>query len=174
MRHWYLLLIGGIVAILGGLFALFNPLAATLTATVLAAWLFIIMGAFLIATVFSEMGWGRRIWTFLLGVLAVFVGISILGNPLEGVLALTLVVGIAFLAEGVVKLLMAFSARGTPYFWMVLLSGAISVLLGGMILSNFPQSAMSILGILLAIDLLSTGISLVALSLHARDTPARY
>ncbi len=173
MKHWYLLLIAGIVAILGGIFALLNPVAATLTATVLAAWIFIVSGIVLLATLFSEMSWGRRIWTALLGALSVYVGISILGNPLEGVLTLTLVVGIAFLAEGVVKLIMAFGARGTPYFWMVLLSGAISVLLGGMILSNFPQSATSILGILLAVELISTGVATIALSLHARDLPAR-
>jgi uncharacterized membrane protein HdeD (DUF308 family) len=172
MKHWYLLLAAGVIAMLGGIFALLNPMAATLTATILAGWLFVIMGVVLLATVFSEMSWARRLWTILLGAVAVFVGVNILGRPLEGVLALTLVVALAFLAEGVVKLFMAFGARGTPYFWMVLLSGAVSVLLGGMILSNFPQSAASILGILLAVDLLFTGASMVALSLHARDQPA--
>lgn len=173
MKYWYLLLVAGIAAILGGIFALLNPIAATLTATLLAAWMFIIVGIVLLSTVFSEMGWGRRIWTVLLGIVAIFVGVSILGNPLEGVLTLTLVVAIAFLAEGAVKLVMAFTTRGTPYFWMILLSGVISVLLGGMILSDFPQSAITILGILLAVDLISTGASMVALSLHARDQPAQ-
>jgi uncharacterized membrane protein HdeD (DUF308 family) len=172
MKYWYLLLAAGIIAVLGGIFALLNPVAATMTATILAAWFFIVTGIVLLATVFSEMGWGRRIWTAFLGILGVFVGISILGNPLEGVLTLTLVVGIAFLAEGIVKLIMAFGTRGTPYFWLVLISGAISVLLGGMILSNFPQSAVTILGILLAVELLSTGAAMIALSLHARDLPA--
>lgn len=173
MKHWYLLLAAGLIAIVGGIAALLNPMAATLTATVLAAWMFIIVGVVLISTVFSEMGWGRRLWTILLGAVAVWVGMNILGNPLAGVLGLTLVVGISFLAEGVVKLILAWGTRGSPYFWMVLISGAISVLLGGMILSNFPQSAATILGILLAIDLISTGLSIVALSLHARDNPGR-
>lgn len=173
MKHWYLLLAAGAVAIVGGVAALLNPMAATLTATVLAGWMFVIVGVVLLATLFSEMGWGRRIWTILLGALAVWLGLNILGNPLEGVMTLTLIVGLSFLAEGVVKLILAWGTRGTPYFWMVLLSGAISVLLGGMILSNFPQSAATILGILLAVDLISTGISMVALSLHARDNPGR-
>jgi len=172
MKHWYLLLAAGVIAIVGGVLALLNPLAATLTATVLAAWMFILVGIVLLAALFSEMGWGRRIWTILLGALALVVGVSILGNPLGGVLALTLVVGLAFLAEGVVKLVMAFGARDTPYFWLVLLSGAISVLLGGMVLANFPQSAATILGILLAVDLISTGVSMVALALHGRDRRA--
>jgi uncharacterized membrane protein HdeD (DUF308 family) len=173
MKHWYLLLAAGAIAIVGGVAALLNPMAATLTATVLAGWMFVIVGVVLLSTVFSEMGWGRRIWTILLGALAVWLGLNILGNPLNGVLALTLVVGLSFLAEGLVKLILAWGTRGTPYFWMVLLSGAVSVLLGGMILTNFPQSAATILGILLAVDLISTGISMVALSLHARDYPGR-
>jgi membrane protein HdeD len=173
MKHWYLLLAAGAIAIVGGVAALLNPLAATLTATVLAGWMFVIVGVVLLATLFSEMGWGRRLWTILLGALAVWLGLNILGNPLEGAMTLTLIVGISFLAEGVVKLILAWGTRGTPYFWMVLLSGAISVLLGGMILANFPQSAATILGILLAVDLISTGISMVALSLHARDNPGR-
>jgi uncharacterized membrane protein HdeD (DUF308 family) len=173
MKHWYLLLAAGAIAIVGGIAALLNPMAATLTATILAGWMFVIVGVVLLATVFSEMGWGRRIWTILLGALAVWLGLNILGNPLEGVLTLTLVVGLSFLAEGIVKLILAWGTRGTPYFWMVLLSGAISVLLGGMILANFPQSAATILGILLAVDLISTGVSMVALSLHARDNPGR-
>jgi uncharacterized membrane protein HdeD (DUF308 family) len=173
MKHWYLLLAAGAIAIVGGIAALLNPMAATLTATVLAGWMFVIVGVVLLATLFSEMGWGRRLWTILLGALAVWLGLNILGNPLEGAVALTLVVGLSFLAEGLVKLILAWGTRGTPWFWMVLLSGAVSVLLGGMILSNFPQSAATILGILLAVDLISTGISMVALSLHARDNPGR-
>ena len=33
MKHWFLLLIAGIIAVAGGILALFNPIAATLTAT---------------------------------------------------------------------------------------------------------------------------------------------
>jgi uncharacterized membrane protein HdeD (DUF308 family) len=58
--------------------------------------------------------------------------------------------------------------RPSPYFWAVFLSGAISLLLAVMILANFPQSAMTIPGILLAVDLISTGAGMVALALHLR------
>jgi uncharacterized membrane protein HdeD (DUF308 family) len=171
MRHWYLLLAAGALAILGGIVALLNPLAATLTATVLAAWVFIFVGGLSVLAVFSDISVGRKIWTVLLGLLAIFVGVNILGEPLKGVLLLTWVVAILFLAEGIVKIVMSFSLRDTPYFWMVLLSGAISALLGFMVLSNFPASAASILGILLAVDLISTGAGMVALALHGRGSP---
>lgn len=170
MKNWFLLLIAGLVAIAGGVLALFNPLGATLAATTIVAWLFLIMGVLQIVAAFGDMGFGSRIWTALLGVLAVVIGIWILNNPVAGTMALTWTIGLLFLVEGVVKLALAFAARGTQFFWVVLLSGAISVLLGGMILASFPQSAMTIPGILLAIDLISTGVSMAALALHFKGT----
>ncbi len=170
MKHWVLLLLAGLVAVAGGILALFNPLAATFTATTIVAWLFVIMGILQIVAAFGDMGTGARIWTALLGVLAVVIGIWILNNPIAGTMALTWTIGLLFLIEGIVKLVLAFAARGSQYFWILLLSGAISVLLGGMILGNFPQSAMTIPGILLAVDLISTGASMVALALHFRGT----
>ncbi len=172
MKHWVLLLIAGIVAVAGGILALFNPIAATLTATTIVAWLFLFMGALQIVAAFGDMGTGARLWTLLLGVLAIVIGGWILSNPLQGAGALTWIIGILFFVEGVVKLVLAFSTRGTPYFWTLLLSGAISVLLGGMILSRFPESALTIPGILLAVDLISTGVSMVALALHFKGRTA--
>ena len=138
MKHWFLLLIAGIMAVAGGILALFNPIAATLTATTIVAWLFLIMGALQIVAAFGDMGTGSRIWTAALGALAIFIGVWILSNPIAGTLALTWTIGLLFLVEGVVKLVLAFATRGTPYFWVLLLSGAISVLLGGMILGRLP------------------------------------
>lgn len=169
MKHWYLLLIAGLVALVGGILALINPIAATLAATTLAAWLFLLMGALQIAAAFGNMGTSARIWTAALGALAIFIGGWILSNPVAGTLALTWTIGLLFFVEGVVKLMLAFSARQTPYFWPLLLSAAISVLLGGMILARFPASALTIPGILLAIDLISTGVSMVVLALHFRN-----
>jgi uncharacterized membrane protein HdeD (DUF308 family) len=75
-----------------------------------------------------------------------------------------------FLATGATKVVMAFGVRGTGYFWVVLLSGALSVLLGFMVLSNFPYSAATILGVLLAVELISSGIANIALGLRLRET----
>lgn len=172
MKHWLLVLIAGIVAIVGGVIALLNPLAATIFATTLAAWFFIIVGILLIVGAISDSGVQHRFWTGVLGVLGILVGLGILGQPILGALALTWAVAILFLVEGIVKVMFAFSSRGTSYFWAVLLSGAISVILAVMILSDFPQSAAVILGILLAIDLISSGVSLVALGLFGKKTEA--
>jgi uncharacterized membrane protein HdeD (DUF308 family) len=171
MRHWLIWLMIGIISILGGIFALANPIAATIAAERIAAWLFLILGILQVLEALRDVGTRARIWTLLGGIAAVFVGVSLLANPLAGVLPLTLLVALLFLAEGLVKLVVSFGMRGTQYFWPVLLSGVISIVLAVMILSNFPASAVTVLGLLLAVELISNGVSLVAFSLARRGAP---
>lgn len=166
MKNWFLLLLAGLVAIMGGIFALFNPVGATFAATRIVAWIFIIMGVLQIVAAFGDLGLGARIWTALLGALALVIGFWIISNPVGGTMALTWTIGLLFLVEGIVKIVLAFAARGTGFFWMLLLTGAVSVLLAGMILSRFPASALTIPGILLAVDLISTGVAMAVLALH--------
>jgi membrane protein HdeD len=170
MGGWVFMLIAGVIALVGGIFALFNPLAASITAVLLTAWIFIIVGVIEIFSVFTATGWGGRLWALLLGALCIFLGIWILQNPIESGLALTWLVGILFLATGVTKVILSFGVRGTGYFWIVLLSGILSVVLGVMVLSNFPYSAAVVLGTLLAIELISSGVANIALALRLRET----
>ncbi|MEM1235965.1 MAG: DUF308 domain-containing protein [Pseudomonadota bacterium] len=159
----------GILMIIAGIFALMNPLAATLTVEQLLGWLFLIGGIFQVFGVFREETWGQKIWAILLAAINIFIGINLLGKPLAGVLALTYLVAIMFAASGVVKVIMSFKLRGTGLFWAMLLSGVVSVVLAVMILSNFPQSAATLLGILLAIELISSGVSLMVLGFSAKE-----
>jgi uncharacterized membrane protein HdeD (DUF308 family) len=170
MNNWVLLLIAGIIALLGGILALFNPLAATLTAVMLTGWVLLIVGVIEIVGVFSATGWGARLLSLVLGVLTVLLGLYILGNPIISAVVLTWIVGIFFLATGATKVILSFGLRGTGYFWAVMLSGIVSIVLGVMVLSNFPYSSASILGILLAVELISTGVANIALSLRLRET----
>lgn len=172
MKHWLLVLIAGIVAIVGGVIALLNPLAATIFATTLAAWFFIIVGILLIVGAISNSGVNHRFWTGLLGVLAVLVGARILNAPILGAITLTWMVAVLFLAEGIVKIVLAVRSRGMSFFWPVLLSGLLSVVLAIMILNSFPESSVWVLGVLFAIELISTGVTLVALGLFGKQVEA--
>ncbi|MFV0386586.1 HdeD family acid-resistance protein [Paracoccus sp. (in: a-proteobacteria)] len=154
----------GALSILAGILALANPLAATLTAEQLAGWAFLIVGALQAYAVFRGQVWGGRVWAILLAVALILLGVMLLARPLVGIVTLTLVVASMFFVSGVVKIVLSFSLRGTGAFWMLLLSGALSVLLALMIFGNFPASAATILGILLAVELISDGVSMIALS----------
>ena len=174
MAHWIWWLIVGIIAVIGGLFALFNPFVATITAEQIAAWFFILSGLLQIVTVFQREGWGSRIWGLVLAAAFLWLGITLLFNPLAGILSLTLVAAIMFLVSGVAKIFFAFATRGSGVFWAVLLSGVISIALAIMVFTNFPQSALVLLGVLLAVELLSTGAALIAFALFVRANKDKF
>lgn len=162
---WLLL---AVLFIAGGMFALMNPFAASLAATVIAAWVFIISGIVEVIGGFRAKGIGAKIWTILLGLLAIALGVMILGNPLRGMIALTTVIAIMFLATGVAKILMSFTMKDRRFLWLFLISGVASAVLGFIILTNFPISAATSLGLLLGIELLFDGAAALGMA-FSRD-----
>ena len=168
MNSWIFWLIVGIIGVVGGLFALFNPFVATFTAEQIAAWFFIIAGFVQLFAIFQEGSWGRRIWALVLTAAFLWLGITLLMNPLQGILSLTIAVALLFLINGLAKIFFSFSTRGSGYFWLIMLSGVISVILAVLVFTNFPQSAAVLLGILLAIELLSSGAAMIAFALFVR------
>lgn len=168
--HWGWLAFLGAISIIGGILALLNPFAATLTAAMLAAWTFLIFGILSIVQTFRSEGRGAMfLWNLLIGALMVFLGISLIFRPLEGIISLTLLVAIMFIVLGVAKALYAFDLRPLQGWGWVLFSGIISLLLGIMILADMPWAASAILGILLAVELLSNGIFILLLALGIRN-----
>lgn len=160
----------GVISILGGIFALLNPLGATLAAEQLAGWLFLLVGILQFFAVFRAHNTGAKVLAAVGGVIGVLLGIELLREPLQGILTLTMVIAILFMATGLVRTVVAFGLRGTLAFAPVLFSGVISIILAIMIFSGYPQSSTFILGVLLAVELISNGISLVMFS---RSQPAQ-
>jgi len=168
MASWFWWMILGILFVLGGVFALLNPLAATFSAEQVISWIFLAAGILTFGAVFHAIGWGQRIWTLLLSLAYIWLGLSLLFKPLEGVLTLTLLVAALFLISGVAKVIFAFLARHSGYFWPALLSGLVSVALAAMVIFNFPQSAAVLMGLLLAIELIVTGTTLFFFALFQK------
>lgn len=170
MKNRTLFIFLGIVSVLAGFFALLNPLAGSIAAETVAAWAFLIIGVIQIIGAFSETTWGARIWTVLIGIIAVIVGIDLVADPLGGVVSLTFVLAVLFIASGIFKLVAAFGVQISNLRWLVILSGALSLILGILILSYFPGSAVFTLGVLLGFELISDGAALLGLAWAGRDS----
>ncbi len=169
MQHWILWLLAGIISLAGGVMALANPLAASLTVELLAGWSFVLAGIIALVSAFGDQGWGVRIFSLLLGLLILLIGINLIAHPLRGLLSLTFVVAAFMMIAGVVRFALAFSAELRAFRWILILSGALSIILAAMIFSNFPQSAAVVLGIYLGIELISNGVSMITISLARRS-----
>lgn len=172
MGNWMILMVLGVLGVVAGLMALFNPFGASLAATAIAGWSFLILGALQIYEGLRSEGWGGKAWSILMGVVAVFLGVNILGEPLQGMLALTIVVGAMFLASGLFKFIVGWQIQRSELKWAVVISGAVSAVLGFMVLSNIPGSAVVTLGVLLGIELLSSGVSMIALAMVRKSGDA--
>jgi len=172
VKHWVWMLLAGALSHLGGIVALLNPLAATLTAVLLTGYVFIGVGVLLLLSILADDQWGSRLLSLALGAVVLAIGINLVGNPLKGVLSLTVAVAVLMLVIGVLRIVLAFRMPTTGLRLFLILAGIVSLLLGTMILSNFPYSAEVVLGVLLALELLSNGVSLIVLALAARDRRA--
>ncbi|MBR9766480.1 MAG: hypothetical protein GYB53_23925, partial [Rhodobacteraceae bacterium] len=102
-------------------------------------------------------------------VLTIVAGVWLLDNPLAGMISLSLLLGAIFLIVGLVRATMSFALRGAPYFWLVLLSGLASVVVGSIVLFDMGASTGAFLGLLLGLQLLAEGIGLVAFGLMTRQ-----
>lgn len=168
MKEWVKLMLLGALSLAFGAFALGNVAMATLAVTTLVGVLFLISGGFQIVAGFMGSTGAARVFSIVLGVLMVFLGWSFLAHPLQGMISLTMLVLILLAASGVVRLILSFRMQATPFFWPMLISGALSVLLAAYIATNFAAASVSLLGILMGIELLFNGAGLIVLAFFVR------
>ena len=162
MKNTTFCYLAGGLSLLGGILALANPFAASLPATVLAGWSFIAVGTLMLIAANHPLGFHLAV--FLLGLLVLALGVHLVFDPLRGVVSLTAAVGSLLLVAGILRISAALRLYG--YFrGTLLVSGLLSFVLAVLIFADFPQSANVILGLFLAIELLSNGISLIALGM---------
>jgi uncharacterized membrane protein HdeD (DUF308 family) len=169
--HWKAFLIEGIVLVVLGLVAIVVPALASLAITIFLGWLFLVSGAVGLAMTF----WARQMpgfwWSLLSALLAIGAGIALLARPAQGALTLTIVVGAYFLAEGVFTIMYALAHRrdlSERWGWL-LASGALDLILAGIIIAGLPGSALWAIGLLVGIDMVFGGVSLIGMALAARD-----
>ncbi len=165
---WKVALVMGPILILGGVVALLNPFLATLTAAVVAALAFRFAGAMQLLLAVRGAGEGSRVLAGLLGALLILFAMSPFAHPIAGLVSLTLLVGSFFLAAGLVRVWLAFRMRGRRAWGWLLGSGLVSAALEVFILARLPEAAAAVLGILLGVELLTSGSAAVAFAFAAR------
>jgi uncharacterized membrane protein HdeD (DUF308 family) len=171
-EHWKAFLFEGILLVVLGLAAIIVPPLAGLAVTIFLGWMFLISG---IAGLFVTF-WARQMpgfwWSLISAALGIFVGLVLLARPVQGVLTLTIVVGAYFLAEGVTSIMYALEHRrelSERWSWM-LFAGVLDILIAAMIIAGLPGSAEWAVGLLVGINLLFGGASLIGMALAARQT----
>lgn len=170
-EHWLAFLIEGILLAVLGLAAMIVPPLASLAVTIFLGWMFLISGIAGLALTY----WARRMpgfwWSLLSALLAIIAGIILLAAPVQGTFTLTIVVGAYFLAEGVASIMYALEHRREltgRWSWM-LVAGLMDILIAAVIIIGLPGSALWAIGLLVGINLLFGGATLIGMALAARS-----
>jgi uncharacterized membrane protein HdeD (DUF308 family) len=151
--------------------AIFVPLFATITVTLILGWIFLASGIMGMITTFRARqapGFG---WSLVSALIAIAVGLILLAEPIAGAVSLTLVLIVFFVVEGVATIMYALEHRrelSGRWEWM-LVSGIIDLVLAGIILAGLPGTAAWALGLLVGINMVFGGVALVAIASHARS-----
>jgi uncharacterized membrane protein HdeD (DUF308 family) len=170
-EHWKAFLIEGILLVVLGIAAMIVPPLASLAVTIFLGWLFLISGIAGLVLTF----WAREMpgfwWSLISAALAVVAGIILLARPVQGTLTLTIVVGAYFLAEGAATIMYALEHRrelSQRWSWL-LVAGLMDILIAFIIIAGLPGSALWAIGLLVGINLLFGGVSLIGMALAARN-----
>ena len=147
-----------------GVAAIVFPFIFSLSITLLVGWIFIIAGAVSLYGSFSYHGTGPFFGALLLSLLQIAAGFFIVFNPGSGLLALTLMVAVVFMIEGAFKLLLAFEMKPEGGWIWALVSALVSILAGVLIATGLPGASVVVLGLLMGISFLSTGIYMIMMA----------
>jgi uncharacterized membrane protein HdeD (DUF308 family) len=165
---WYL--IQGALMVLGGVLALVYPVVSSVAVVLFLGWVLIISGVVqgirLIGAQHVPHFWLQLISV----VLSVIVGVLFVRQPGEGLLAITLLLIVFFMVEGISKLVFALTIRPFPNWGWVLTSGVIGILLSLFLWASLAVTAIWLLGALLGIHLICEGAALGYLAWQVRQS----
>lgn len=167
-RIWRWLLSAGIMTMLAGALAILLPMVAALTVELFLGTLLVLAGGLKGAHAYRMRKYNGFTWILLDAVASLAAGILLLTFPLAGVLTLAIVMAVLFLLAGFFKCMFALNSRTSPGFNWLLLSGILSITLGVLMFSLWPEAAPTMIGVLLGIDLIFGGWWFTMLALVGR------
>jgi uncharacterized membrane protein HdeD (DUF308 family) len=164
------MVLGAILVVLG-VVVLGHAVIATAVSVVFLGWLAVISGAVGIIAAFMRIGRGGFWFPALTGGLLLVLGIFFLRAPSTAAVTLTLLAGALFLATGITRLIAAF--ENAAFRWPLLISGIVSSVLGLIVLANLFEASLVLLGLLLAVETIVDGITLLVFGRIHIDTVRR-
>ena len=158
----------GVVTVIAGVLAMGSPLLSGLGVTLLVGIAMVIGGVARTIGAFQAGSFGQGALAFIGGILTFAAGMILAGRPGFGLTTLTLMLGGYLVVDGISGAILAFHARpGKGWGWM-LFSAGMGVLLGFLLLREWPLSGLWAVGTLVGINLVFAGFSLVSVGSSAR------
>ena len=158
----------GILMVICGILAIALPLASSIGVVLVVGWLILLAGIWHLIFAFHAHSFGGVLWQLLLAVVYGFAGIYMLMHPLLGLVTLTFVIAIFLFVEAGLETALYLTIRRRTNAGWVLFDAIITLVLAIMIWSQWPSSSAWVLGMLVGISLIFSGISRLSLSAATR------
>ncbi|MEU3985362.1 DUF308 domain-containing protein [Streptomyces sp. NPDC026672] len=140
-RSWTWILGSAITTLVPGVLILVWPDETLHVLAVLIGLYLLVTGGFRFVSSFARPAPGERLTGLLVAVLYVLAGVLCLRNPLQTIAALSLIVGLVWLASGVVALHTALAAEDLPHRGFVIAAAVLAVVAGIVVLALPAESA---------------------------------
>lgn len=161
------LIILSLVLILAGIAAIAFPHVSTLSVEFFIGWLLVFTGVCQILHSLQAKARGGFLWVLLIGGLETAIGVALLVFPLAGAFTLTVFLAMTFILEGFFRAAFSVQIRPMSGWGWVLISGALSIFIGGLLYAGLPSSALWAIGLMVGINVTMSGIALLMLAMAA-------
>jgi uncharacterized membrane protein HdeD (DUF308 family) len=161
----------GVLMLIAGAFAIALPLSTVVAILTWLGWIYTVVGTAKLVYAWQSRNEGTFVFILelLMALLYLGAGIFLVIYPLKGALALTWVLAVFLLIEGAFELILALKLRSLTSSWTwVLGHSIITLILGILIWSRWPNHSAWVIGLLVGINLITSGISRIMLSISAR------
>ena len=162
-----------VLMIVAGILAIASPLAAGIAVNLLVAWLLVFSGGVHLVFAWHTRSAGGFLWELLVGILYIFIGVYLLMHPLPGLISLTIALAIYLFLEAILEFVLGFTLRPLPGTGWLIFDGIITLILAVMIWRTWPGNTPWIIGTLVGISMLFSGIARLMLSLAARSVTTK-
>jgi uncharacterized membrane protein HdeD (DUF308 family) len=157
-------LITGVLLVTIGVAALFLP---GVTAMAISFWmglLFLAVGIGFVVHAVQTRNHNLLAFDLTCGMLYLFGALVLLVFPRSGIMTLALILGLVFISEGLGRIVFALRAKfGHPPLWW-LIDGAVAIVLGAIVLWNWPADSAWVVGILFGLRMIFAGIAVLMFS----------
>jgi len=168
VQYWGWFLALGIVVLILGIAAVVRSVAATVVSMLFFGWLLVLAAAVEIAQAVMVGHWVGFFQHLLSAILFGIVGLLIVMRPIISAEVATVFMAVFFLVGGLFQMVAALAVALPGWGWHVV-DGLITLVLGLLVLAQWPASGLWVIGLFVGIDLILYGATWIALALQLRE-----
>ena len=168
-RRWGWFVGLGILLVIAGTISLSASAVLTIASMLFVGSLMLLMGAMQAIHALATRRWGGFFVDLMVGLLSGAAGLLMILHPESAAEALTLLIALFLILGGVFRIALAIAIPFDHTRWLAI-HGIINLMLGVLIIQQWPVSGLWVIGLFIGIDMICNGWTLIMLGLMARKT----